>query len=214
MVQPAPARPLLRGAVHVVAFAASVPVGVALVLAAGSATAARALAVYAVSVSLMLGVSAVYHRVSWSPDRRRWVRRLDHAMIFVVLAGSYTPWAVLVLDGRLSDLILVAMWTGGAVGIAVNVVWVDAPKPAIAATYVVVGLLALAALPAWLEGLGPVGTGLVATAGALSALGAVAYATGRPDPWPAVFGYHEVFHVLVTASVAVHTLAIALYALG
>lgn len=213
MVPERNARPLLRGTVHVVAFVASLPVGAALVLAAQSPTAARALAVYAVSVSLMLGVSSIYHRVTWSPSRRRLMRRLDHAMIFVVLAGSYTPWAVLVLEGALSDVILAAMWTGAAVGIVVNVIWVDAPKPAIAASYVGVGLLALAALPAWLDGLGPAGTALVAGAGALSALGAAAYATGRPNPWPAVFGYHEVFHLLVTASVAVHTLAIALYAL-
>lgn len=207
------ARPLLRGAVHVVAFMASLPVGLLLVLAADSAVAQRALAVYAVSVSLMLGVSSIYHRVSWSPQRRRWMRRLDHAMIFVVLAGSYTPWAVLVLDGPLSRLILVAMWAGAAVGIGVHVVWVDAPKPVIAATYAAVGLLALGALPAWLDGLGAAGTALVAAAGGLSALGAMAYATGRPNPWPAVFGYHEIFHVLVTASVAVHTLAIVFYAL-
>lgn len=206
-------RPLLRGYVHLVAFVASLPVGVALVLAADSPGIAASIGVYAVSVSTMLGVSALYHRVTWSPPMRRWARRVDHATIFLVIAGSYTPWALVVLDSLLSDAVLVAMWVGALVGIAVNAVWISAPKPAIAGSYVVVGLLALLALPDWLAGLGPGGTALVVATGVLSALGAVAYATRRPDPWPRVFGYHEIFHVLVTLALGVHTLAIALFVL-
>ena len=207
------ARPRLRGLVHLAAFLVSVPVGAALVAAAESGSAERALGIYAATVSIMLGVSALYHRVTWSPGRRRWMRRVDHSTVFLVLAGSYTPWALLVLDGPTSDVILVAMWVGAAVGAAVNIAWIEAPKPVVAATYVAVGLLALIVLPDWLATLGLGGTALVALAGGLSAVGALAYASGRPNPWPGVFGYHEVFHTLVVAALAVHTLAIALYAL-
>ena len=210
---PKPERPRLRGLVHLAAFVFSVPVGAALVAAAATACAARALGIYAAAVSIMLGVSALYHRVTWSPGRRRWMRRVDHSTVFLVLAGSYTPWALLVLEGPTSDVILVAMWVGAAVGAAVNIAWIEAPKPVVAATYVVVGLLALVVLPDWLMALGLAWTALVAFAGALSAVGALAYASGRPNPWPGVFGYHEVFHTLVVAALAVHTLAIALYAL-
>lgn len=208
-----PARPRLRGFLHLYAFLVSLPLGVGLVLAAPTAKAAAAIAIYAASVSGLLGASALYHRIIWSPARRSQLRRLDHAMISVLIAGSYTPWALLVLDGALAETILVVVWLGALAGIALALFWIDAPKPLTASIYAAIGLPTAASLPELGEKLPSLGVALLLAAGILSALGAAVYALRRPDPVPATFGYHEVYHALTVAALACLSVAVVLYAL-
>jgi hemolysin III len=211
---PAPAlaaalvKPRLRGVFHQYAFFVSLACGASLVVAAGG-RARLAASVYAVAVSALLGTSALYHRVTWRPNVRRWMRRLDHAMIFVLIAGTYTPVAVLALKGALAEAILIAVWAGAAAGIAFKLLWIDAPKWLFAAVYLALGWASVAVfgeLPATIGWLGVAGLG---AGGLLYSAGAVIYASERPNPWPGVFGYHEVFHLLVIAAAALHYAVIA-----
>jgi hemolysin III len=196
-------RPRLRGVSHQWAFFFSLLAGGALVIAAPAGEATVAAAIYAVSVAALFGTSALYHRVTWASQKaRRWMRRLDHSMIFLLIAGTYTPFALLVLEGTLATVILLVVWTGALAGIVLKLVWIDAPKPLVAVLYVLLGWVAVAASPDLLAGLGVTSTALVAAGGVLYTAGAVVYALGRPNPVPAVFGYHEVFHALVIAAAA------------
>jgi len=207
-------KPRLRGVSHEWAFFVSLVAGSILVIAAPSARATAAVAIYAFSLSALFGVSALYHRVNWRrPEIRRWVRRLDHSMIFLLIAGTVTPFALLVLHGGFSHAILIAVWCGAAIGIVVEVLWVDAPKWATALVYVGVGWIGALAFPAILVDAGIGAAALIAVGGLLYTLGALVYARERPNPNPAVFGYHEIFHVLVIAAAAAHFSAIAIYAL-
>ena len=188
------------------------PLGLALVLVAGTVRARIALSVYAISLVALFGVSALYHRINWrSVTRRDWMRRLDHSMIFALIAGSYTPFAVLVLHGSLAFAILVAAWAGALVGVAFNLVWRSAPTWLRSALYVGLGWIAVAAAPQLGAAIGLLGMTLVAVGGVLYTMGAVVYAIKRPDPVPAVFGYHELFHVLVIAAAALQYAVIAFW---
>ena len=188
------------------------PLGLLLVIVAGTARARIAFSVYAVSLVALFGVSALYHRISWrSPAGRGWMRRLDHSMIFVLIAGSSTPFAVLVLHGPLALVILVGVWAGAGLGVAFNLMWRGAPTWLRAALYVGLGWIALAAAPQLGAAIGPLALTLVGVGGVLYTLGAVVYATKCPDPVPSVFGYHEVFHVLVIAAAAVQYAVIAFW---
>jgi hemolysin III len=205
-------KPRLRGVSHQWAFVVSVLLGVGLVIAAPDAEARLAVAIYAVSVAGLFGTSALYHRITWSSAAaRRWMRRLDHAMIFVLIAGTYTPFALLALDGTLATVILVVVWAGALGGIILKLAWIDAPKWLIAGVYVALGWVALAAFPQLYEALGLTATGMVAAGGVLYTLGAVVYARQRPDPSPKVFGYHEVFHLLVIAAAALQFAVVAFW---
>jgi hemolysin III len=207
-------KPRLRGVSHQWAFVCSLVTGTVLVALAPSDEAMVAAAIYAVSVAALFGTSALYHRITWaSQGARRWMRRLDHSMIFLLIAGTYTPFAVLVLDGTLATVILVLVWAGALGGVVLKLVWIDAPKPVVAAIYVVLGWVAVAAFPALLDELGFAGTVLVAAGGLLYTAGAVVYALRRPDPIPSVFGYHEVFHALVIAAAALQYAVIAFFVL-
>jgi hemolysin III len=209
-----PPKPRLRGVSHEWAFFVSIPLGVWLVASAPSGKAGLAAGIYALSVALLFGASALYHRITWaSAAARRWMRRLDHSAIFVLIAGTYTPFALLTLDGALATVILVAVWAGAAAGIVMTVVWIDAPKWLIAIVYVALGWVAIAAMPEMLDDLGIAAVGLVAVGGALYTAGAVIYALKRPDPAPSVFGYHEIFHVLVIAAAALQYAVVAFYVL-
>jgi len=206
-------KPRLRGVFHQWAFFVSLGAGAALVLLASGSKATVAAAIYAFSLSALLGVSALYHRVTWGPAARRWMRRLDHTMIFVLIAGTYTPFALLVLHGTTAKVVLVAVWACAGAGVVLNLLWWNAPKPVTAAVYLSTGWIAVLAFPQLWSGLGPVGFGLVLLGGVLYTAGAVVYARRRPDPKPAVFGYHEIFHVLVIAAAACQFAAVAIYAL-
>jgi hemolysin III len=208
------AKPRLRGVSHQWAFFVSVVLGTVLVLVAPAGEAKVAAAIYAFSVAGLFGSSALYHRINWtSLSARRWMRRLDHSMIFVLIAGTYTPFALLVLHGTLATVILIVIWTGAAAGIVLKLCWIDAPKWLIAVIYVALGWVAVAAFPDMLDGLGVTPTAMVAAGGALYTVGAVVYARQRPDPAPQVFGYHEVFHALVIAAAALQYAVIAFYVL-
>ena len=210
----APVKPRLRGVFHQWAFFVALVAGVVLVIAAPNGRATFAATVYAVSVTAMFGASALYHRIDWRSLRaRRWMRRLDHSMIFVLIAGTYTPFALLVLNGGLARAVLIAVWGGALLGIALKMFWPDTPKWLTAAVYVTLGWVAVIAFPELAAELGVTGMGLVAGGGVLYTVGAVVYALRRPDPAPAVFGYHEVFHVLVIAAAALQFVAVAAYAL-
>jgi hemolysin III len=207
-------KPRLRGVSHEWAFFVSLAAGVALVLTAPSGRAAAVAAIYAGSLSALLGVSALYHRIDWRrPEIRRWMRRLDHSMIFLLIAGTVTPFAVLVLGGALGQALLIAVWAGAAAGIVVEMIWVEAPKWAAAAIYLTVGWIGALGFPAIVIKAGLGAGALIAVGGILYTVGAVVYARQRPDPNPAVFGYHEVFHALVIAAAVAHFAAVAFYAL-
>jgi hemolysin III len=207
-------KPRLRGVSHEWAFFISLILGAALIIAAKTPQATLAVAIYAVSLSALLGTSALYHRVNWKrPEVRRWMRRLDHSMIFFLIAGTYTPFALLVLGGPLADAILVVVWAGAVIGAIVEMVWIEHPKWVAALVYMSLGWVAVIAFPGMWEEMGVGGTLLVAAGGLLYTVGAVVYATQRPNPSPRVFGYHEVFHALVILAAAAHFAAIAFFAL-
>jgi hemolysin III len=206
-------KPRLRGVLHQYAFAVSLLVGAALVVVAPSGPPRAAVMIYALSMSGLFGTSALYHRIDWSPRPRRWMRRLDHAMIFVLIAGTYTPFALLVLDGALATALLVGVWGGAVGGIIQQLVWADAPKWLTSAIYVSLGAFAILAMPAMLEAVGLVPVALVGLGGLLYIAGAGVYAMERPDPVPAVFGFHEVFHALVIAAAVLQCAVVAFWVL-
>jgi hemolysin III len=206
---PEPVKPRLRGVSHQYAFFVSVACGVGLILAASGGRARVAAIIYAVAVSALLGTSALYHRVTWRPRARRWMRRLDHSMIFVLIAGTYTPVALLALRGSLATTILIVLWAGALGGVVFKLVWLDAPKWLFALVYVVLGLVTAAVFGELPAAIGWLGVAGLATGGLLYVIGAVIYASGRPNPWPRVFGYHEIFHALVITAAALHYAVIA-----
>lgn len=207
-------KPKLRGVSHEIAFFVSLVAGAALISAADDAQARASVAIYAGSLSALLGTSALYHRVDWKrPNVRRLMRRLDHSMIFLLIAGTVTPFLVLVVDGPFATALLIAVWAGALAGIVVELIWLDAPRWVGAAVYLTVGWIAALAFPAIVSDAGLGAGALIAAGGILYTAGAVVYARQRPDPRPATFGYHEIFHALVILAATAHFAAVALYAL-
>jgi hemolysin III len=209
----AKAKPRLRGVTHEYAFFVSLVLGAALIVLAEGTEATLAVAIYAVSLSALFGVSALYHVHQWErPSARRWMRRLDHTMIFFLIAGTVTPFALLVMDGPFATALLIAVWAGALAGTIVELVWLDSPKWVAAVVYCAVGLIGAIGFPAIVAETGVIAGILIAGGGALYGTGAVIYAAQRPDPSPTVFGYHEIFHLLVIAAAAFHFAAVSLYA--
>jgi hemolysin III len=207
-------KPKLRGSSHKWAFFVSLILGVVLILVAKTPKATLAVAIYAVSLSALFGTSALYHGVNWTrPNVRQWMRRLDHSMIFFLIAGTYTPFALLVLNGALATAILIVVWTGAIAGAIIETIWIDHPKWVSALIYMSLGWVAVVAFPDLWSSMGVAGAALVIAGGALYTAGAVVYATQRPNPSPAIFGYHEVFHLLVIAAAVAHFSAVAFFAL-
>jgi hemolysin III len=205
-------KPRLRGVLHQWTFAAALAAGVLLVLDTESARSRIAIAIYAFSVAALFGTSALYHRIDWrTVDARSRMRKLDHTMIFVLIAGTYTPLGLLVLRGTLGVIILITAWSAALAGAVFKLLWIDAPSRLVAGTYIAVGWIAVIALPELVDRLGPVAVGTLALGGILYSTGAVIYARQRPDPVPAVFGYHEVFHLLVVAAAALQYAVVALW---
>jgi hemolysin III len=187
-------------------------VGITLVVVAGPEN-APAFLVYGLAVAGLFGVSALYHRGRWRPGVRAWLQRADHSMIFVLIAGTYTPICVHVLNGTLGVALLVAVWTGAVIAVALELRPTKAPRVVLVALSIALGWLALPALPAVVDGLGWAPTALIALGGVLYTVGAVIYARRRPDPFPSVFGYHEVFHALTIGGAASHYAVIAFWVL-
>lgn len=201
----------MRGVLHQYAFFFSLLVGLPLVATAPTLSARLAAAAFAASVAAMFGVSAVYHRVTWRPRPRAWMARVDHATIYLLIAGTYTPYALLALSGAWRVVVLAVVWSGAAAAIVLKFAWVDAPKALAAALGVMLGWAGVVALPQLVEEVGAAASVLVLTGGALYTAGALVYALRRPDPVPAVFGYHELFHALVVAGVACHYASVAFF---
>jgi len=206
-------KPRLRGVFHQYAFFVSLASGALLVLLAATARASVAAAIYAASVSALFGVSALYHRVTWTGPARRRMRRLDHAMIFLLIAGTYTPVGLLVLKGSLATVVLAVVWGGAVAGIVLELVWTRAPRWLGGTVYLALGWVAVVAMPQLFARLGMAGGLLIVAGGLLYTAGAICLGAHRPNPSPALFGYHEVFHLLVIAGVVAHFLAISLFAL-
>jgi hemolysin III len=195
--------------IHHYAFYVSLLAGGTLVALAPTQRRVLAAAIYAASLSALLGVSALYHRITWSPSGRRWMGRLDHSMIHVLIAGTYTPFGMLAMSDTLAALLLRVAWGGAAAGIALHVVWLDAPKWLIASVYVAMGWVGVAAMPSLVAQAGSTAVALLVIGGVVYSAGAFVYAARRPDPVPTVFGYHEVFHVLVVVAALAHYAAVA-----
>jgi hemolysin III len=203
-------RPRLRGVLHQYAFFASIGLGAALVAVASGPGEQISAGVFAAALTTMFGVSALYHRLTWRPRTRRWMRRLDHAAIYLLIAGTYTPFGLLALSGAWRWTILPIVWGGALVATVLKLAWIDAPKWLAAAIGIVLGWIGIVALPQLWAHSGRAGVGLLGLGGVLYTAGAVVYAARRPDPVPAVFGYHEVFHALVIAAAACQYAAVAL----
>jgi hemolysin III len=161
----------------------------------------------------MFGASALYHRVLWEPRARRWMRRLDHAMIYTLIAGTYTPFGLLVLDGAWRITVLAIVWSGAFASIVMRIVWARAPKWVAAVLGVALGWVGVVVFPQLFDRLGIVPSLLVLVGGLCYTFGALVYARRKPDPLPAVFGYHELFHVLVIIAVVLQYVVVVFYVL-
>ena len=189
-------------------FPLSVIGGIVLVATAPSQAGRISSAVFAISAALLFGVSALLHRGTWSPDTEALLRRLDHANIYLIIAGTYTPFAVLALPPNEGRILLLIVWTGALSGVILRVFWVGAPRWLTTALYVVVGWVAVLFIPGLINGAGVTVVALIVIGGILYTLGAVVYATKWPNPSPGTFGFHEVFHALTVAAFSVHYIAV------
>lgn len=196
-VPSAPSKPRLRGVSHQVAAFVFPVMGVVALVAARSAGAKVAVGVYTLGVTAMYATSAVYHRGNWAPVVKRRFRRLDHSMILVGIASTYTPVFAVGLRGTVAWVVLSVVWGLAAIGVVVRNLWLEAPRWVTAAVYIGVGWTAVAVLPTLWSKLGGATFALLIAGGLVYSLGAIVYSRRRPDPVPAVFGYHEVFHALV-----------------
>jgi hemolysin III len=203
--------PVLRGLFHLWAFVAAIAAGVVLVALADGPREIVSSWVYAAALAAMFGASALYHRFPWkTAGRRLWARRLDHSMIFVFIAGTYTPFALLCFSGVTQWLVLTMVWVGAALGLALELVWIDSPRWLTAIAYLAVGWVGILAVPQMFSGIGIAGAVLVMVGGALYSVGAVVYAAKWPNPFPRTLGFHEIFHLLVVAAAVTQFVAVSL----
>ena len=164
--------------------------------------------IYCLSVTALFGTSALYHRVHWNPTQRAWMRRLDHTMIFFLIAGTYTPLAAIKLDQEVSTFVLYTVWLSAALGSILKLVWITAPKWLAALLYLSLGWFAVYTMPSLYERVGWGCVSLLMIGGVFYTLGALAYVFKRPNPLPSTFGYHEIFHAFVIIAAAFHYAAI------
>lgn len=207
---PAVLRPALRGSLHRAAVPVAVVLTVVLALRADTGGERAALIIYGACVTSMLVVSGTYHARRIAHRERRLLRRLDHATILVAIAGTYTAVIVLAMDGTTRVVLLVVTWVLAVIGVAIRMLWLDAPSGLIALVYLVAGWLVLLDPPAYVASLDAAELTMLAVGGGAYTVGAVIYALKRPNPWPAVFGYHEVFHSLVLVGALCHWITVLL----
>ena len=205
-------RPRARGWIHLCSAVIATVGGLALVLVAGlasSPTRLVATVIYTVTIVAMFSVSAVYHRKHWhSPAALKWMKRLDHSAIFVFIAGSYTPFALLAMPPQTAAHVLTIVWTGAAGGVALKMLWPSAPRWVGVPLYLLLGWVAIWFAGTLLEGAGPVVVLLLVLGGVLYNVGAILYGARWPNPWPHTFGYHEFFHALTAAAAVSHYVAV------
>jgi hemolysin III len=202
-------KPRYRGLSHYYGLYVSLVAGAVLVATAPRGLATWTAAVYALSVSGMLGASALLHRGTWSAEQARVLTKVDHTGIYLLIAGSYTPISLLAMSGVLRAVVFSAVWLGALVGIALEWIWSRPPKGWVTAVYITLGWVAVIGIPQLWTSLGAAGFLLVVLGGVSYTVGAVIHAAQRPDPWPEVFGYHELFHVFVLVALVLHFAAIA-----
>jgi hemolysin III len=207
------AKPRLRGLIHAAAFVAAVPLGLVLVFEPDTSRGRLAAIVFATTIAAMFGASALYHSPNWPEGPRRWLRRVDHAGIYGLIAGTYTCFGLLVVEGAWRPVVLGIVWTGALVAIVFKFAWLDAPKWISVAIGIALGWVGVIVFPQLLRAIGVGGVLLVLAGGLFYTVGALVYAFRRPDPRPAVFGFHELFHVLVIAAVACQYAAVAVFVL-
>jgi hemolysin III len=201
-------KPRWRGRLHQIAFIVSIPSGLALVTVAADWMSRLSAAIYALSLSGLYGVSASYHRIGWTAKAHARMRKLDHSMIFVLIAGTYTPFSLIVLDGQWAMFLLAAVWIGALFGIVVKLIGIDRMRRLGGSLYIIIGWLAVLATPQFVPRL-PIGvSALILGGGILYTLGAVVLLRRWPDPDPLVFGYHEIWHVMVVAASVCHYAAV------
>jgi hemolysin III len=204
------ARPLLRGTLHQAGFVVACAVGAVFVSTVDGRRLVAA-AVFAASAAAMLGASALYHRITWSERARLWMRRVDHAGIYVLIAGTYTAVGLLALHGTLQHVVLGLVWGGAGVAILAKLCWIASPKWLSAVAGVLLGWVGIVALPQLVRTAGPAAVALLGAGGVAYTVGALVYARRKPDPLPAVFGYHEIFHALTLVALACQYVAIAFF---
>jgi hemolysin III len=200
--------PRLRGVSHAGAAVLATAAAVVLVALAPAGPRSASLSVYGAGLVALFFGSALYHRWPGPPRFKPVLQRIDHSTIYVFIAATYTPIAVVMLHGALSWVILGIAWTGAAAGVAFSLGWINAPRPLVAGSYLVLGWLSVIAIPQLVGRLGVAPLVLLGTGGLLYSIGAIVYATQRPDPWPRTFGFHEVFHGLVVAAAVAQYVAI------
>ena len=205
-------KPKLRGVFHELGFYAAVGLGLALVLTARSGLPRDAAIIFSASVAACFGASALYHRPTWTPPVRAWLARLDHAGVYLLIAGAYTPFAFLVMSRGWAVPVLALVWSGALAGILLKLFWVRAPKWLSAAIGLALGWVGAAAFSQLLKLQLP-GVLLVVAGGLLYTVGAIVYVRRRPDPVPRVFGYHELFHVLTLAATGCLYASVAFFVL-
>lgn len=206
-------KPRLRGVLHQAAFAISLVTGTALVCLAEGGRERTAAVIYAVSVALLFGTSAAYHRGPWKGRSQEVMKRLDHSMIFILIAGTYTPFALLLPREQARTMLLI-VWIGAVAGVLFRVFWVGAPRWLYTPVYVALGWVAVFYLGPLLQFGGPAIVTLIAVGGLLYTAGALVYGIKRPNPSPRWFGFHEIFHALTVAAFAVHYIAASLTVYG
>ncbi|MCL4115920.1 UNVERIFIED_CONTAM: hypothetical protein GTU68_003587 [Idotea baltica] len=205
-------RPLLKGWSHLLAAVAAITLCPILIALSPDGTRVPA-AIFSAGVIALFTVSGLFHRVQWSPRPHKIMQALDHSMIFIVIAATYTPIAAVALPQPQGKIILILAWVGAIAGVVLNLAWPDAPRAVVVAPYLVVGWLAAAVVVDVWRALGVAGFILLVSGGLLHSIGAVIYARKRPDPWPTVFGFHEVFHLFVIGGIACHYVVVAFFAL-
>jgi hemolysin III len=203
-------KPHLRGWLHAGTFPLAVAAGIVLICLADGTRATLAATVFAVSAALLFGVSAIYHRGRWSPRGERILKRLDHSNIFLIIAGTYTPFALLLLYDRGGHTLLWVVWAGALAGIVFRIAWLGAPRWVNTPVYIALGWVAVFYLPDILHTGGVAVVVLLAVGGLLYSLGGLVYASQRPNPSPRWFGFHEVFHALTLAAFTVHYIAVSI----
>jgi hemolysin III len=191
-------------------FPISVIVGIVLVMQAETPEAQISAALFATTAALLFGTSALFHRGSWSPRVKGLLRRMDHSNIYLIIAGTYTPFAVLSLPPGKGQTLLLIVWVGALAGVIFRVFWIGAPRWLYTSVYVGIGWVAIFFLPDLVAGAGVTAVVLIAVGGLLYSAGAVVYGLKRPDPWPRWFGFHEVFHSLTIAAFTVHYVAVSI----
>lgn len=207
-IEAPPVKPLLRGWLHLACFFLSIPAGVALIMRASAGRAQVAAVIYALGLTALFGASAAYHRPRWSPKWRLRFKRLDHGTIFVMIAGTYTPLCLVVLGGVLGTAMLVSVWAGAIAGVVLAAVGIAERRVIGAACYVGLGWVAVAAMPALVQHLSMTQMGLIVAGGVIYTVGVCILGVKRPDPFPRVFGYHEIWHVMVVAAAICHFIVI------